>query len=69
MSFQLEYCEPEQRQIDKTPICQPVNLLIDHPFKDRRWLLVRKIPDPGFYLLATTDGLTMVIFEADFERI
>jgi hypothetical protein len=68
MSFNLEYCEPAE-PVERTPICEPVRLLIEHPFKDKPWLLARKMPDPGFYLLCTKDGLTMVLFEAHFERI
>jgi hypothetical protein len=67
MTFELQYCEPEE-PIERKPICEPVKLLTEHPFKDRRWLIVRKMPEPGFYLLCTTDGLTLAAHETMFSK-
>jgi hypothetical protein len=66
-TFHLDYCDASEDRRDHTPIGQPVRLLIDHPFRDKAWMLVRKMPEPGFFVLATAEDLTIVLFESDFE--
>ena len=41
----LEYCEHESPK-PRWSIAGPVELLIEHPFADRRWTVFRKLPEP-----------------------
>jgi hypothetical protein len=46
---------------------QEVELLTDHPIRDRRWHVVKRLPDRGFYLLETNeDANTLAAFEEEF---
>ena len=50
-------------------IPEPVELLIEHPFADRRWILAKKLIDPHWFLLCTADGLTLALHECQFRVI
>jgi hypothetical protein len=64
----MEYCEPEAPQL-RFPIVGPVQLLIEHPFKDRGWMVTRRMPEPGWYILATIDGQVMALHETQFTEV
>jgi hypothetical protein len=53
-TFDLEYCDPVEERQDDTPVSQPARILIEHPFRDKTWLLVRKMPEPGFLVSETS---------------
>ena len=48
-------------------VVAPAKLLIDHPFKDFRWLVAKRMPEPGWFILCTAAGQTICLHESQFE--
>jgi hypothetical protein len=42
-------------------IPEPVELLIEHPLADRKWVLAKELPEPRWFLLCTTEGKTLAV--------
>ena len=49
-------------------IPEAVELLIEHPFADRKWMVVRNF-EPRWFLLCTTDGQTLALHESQFRIV
>ena len=64
--FALEYCDPQTPK-PKLSIVGEVHLLIEHPFRDKRWMLLRKLPEPQWFILGTTDGQVIALHESQFQ--
>ena len=62
-AFTLEYCGSEP---PATVTAQPATLLIDHPWRDFHWIVVRRLPEPRWFLLRTAVGQTLAVYESDF---
>jgi hypothetical protein len=58
--------QPAKRQ---RIIPEPVELLIEHPFADRHWVLETELPEPQWFLLRTTDGQTLALHESQFRIV
>jgi len=54
--------EPAKRQ---WPIPEPVELLIEHPFADRKWVLAKELPEPRWFLLVTIEGQVLTLHERE----
>jgi hypothetical protein len=57
---------PAKRQ---SPIAEPVELLIEHPFADRKWVLAKELAEPRWFLLRTSDGQTLALHESQFRIV
>jgi len=58
--------EPAKRQ---WPIPEPVELLIEHPFADRKWVLAKELPEPRWFLLVTIEGQVLTLHESQFRIV
>jgi hypothetical protein len=68
VSFQLEYCEPEEPQC-KAPIVREVQIHIEHPFRySSTWTLLRKMREPGWYLVTNGRGTVLALHESQFSN-
>jgi hypothetical protein len=47
---------------------EPVELLVEHPFADRKWVLAKEL-EPRWFLLCTTEGQTLALHESQFRII
>jgi hypothetical protein len=50
------------------PIPERVELLITHPFADRKWVLAKEL-EPRWFLLCTTEGQTLALHESQFRIV
>jgi hypothetical protein len=57
---------PAKRQ---QPITAPVELLIEHPFADRRWMLAKARPEPQWFLVCTVEGQVLALHESQFKIV
>lgn len=57
---------PAKRQLF---IAEPVELLIEHPFADRKWVLAKELPEPRWFLLCTSSGQTLALHESQFRIV
>jgi len=44
-------------------------LLIEHPFADRNWVLAKELPEPPWFLLCTVDGQVLALHESQFRIV
>ena len=47
-------------------IHEPVALLIEHPFADRKWVLAKELPEPQW---CTIEGRTLALHESEFRIV
>ena len=50
-------------------IPEPVELLIEHPLADRKWVLAKELPDPQWFLVCTVDGRVLALHESQFRIV
>ena len=50
-------------------IPEPVELLIEHPFADRNWVLAKELPEPQWFLLCMVDGQVLALHESQFRIV
>lgn len=50
-------------------IPEPVELLIEHPLSDRKWVLAKELPDPQWFLVCTVKGQTLALHESQFRIV
>jgi hypothetical protein len=48
-------------------IPESVELLIEHPFADRKWVLAKELQEPQWFLLCTIDGQVLALHESQFR--
>ena len=58
--------QPTKRQL-LTP--ELVELLIEHPFADRKWVLTKKLHEPQWFLLCTVEGQALPLHESQFRIV
>jgi hypothetical protein len=68
MSFHLEYCEPEEHA-GKAPIVREIEIHIEHPFRHTPWTLLRRLPEPGWYLVTNRQGTVLALHESQFMGV
>jgi hypothetical protein len=68
VSFQLEFCEPKEPE-RKAPIVREVQIHVEHPFRHSTWTLLRKMPEPGWYLVTNREGLVLGLHESQFTQV
>jgi hypothetical protein len=54
---------PAKRQF----VAMPVELLVEHPFSYRQWYTARLLPEPGWWLVCTTEGQVLALHESQFR--
>lgn len=65
--FELEYCVEET---DNDPIVIEIHLCSDNPYRDiGKWTLVRRMAEPGFYLVTNMEGIVLAIHETEFTEV
>jgi hypothetical protein len=50
-------------------IAEPVELLIEHPFADRKWVLAKELLEPQWFLLCSVEGQTLALHECQFRIV
>ena len=50
-------------------IPDPVELLIEHPVADRKWVLAKELPEPQWFVLCTVEGRTLALHESQFRIV
>jgi len=48
--------------------CEPVELLIEHPFANRKWVLAKEL-ESRWFLLCTTEGQVLALHESQFRIV
>ena len=64
--FTLSSEPPSAKRKSLTP--KSVELLIEHPFSDRQWIIKKEL-EPRWFLLCTTDGQTLALHESQFRIV
>ena len=60
--------EPPPAKLQRL-IPEPVELLIEHPLADRKWVVAKELAEPRWFLLCTTDGQTLALHESQFRIV
>jgi hypothetical protein len=65
--FALDYCEPEESH---HPIVREILIHVEHPFRySSAWTLLRKLPEPGWYLVTNRQGTVLALHDSQFSEV